>query len=134
MDRIFSGHRRLLLVLCIAVLASACGQVQSEIPKLDAIQKPTVAATNTPQPTSTATPTQTPVPTPTAAPQAEIPRDMNMRQGPGTAYPVVRVLSAKTTVELLAVRKGEGGDWYRVRVDGDEGWVSATIIHIGAAI
>ncbi len=49
---------------------------------------------------------------------------VNMREGPGTGFPVVDVLSRGEGAEVLAV---EGG-WARVRSDGREGWMALSLL------
>ena len=49
---------------------------------------------------------------------------VNMREGPGTGFGVVDVLSRGEDAEVLAV---EGG-WARVRSDGREGWMALSLL------
>jgi hypothetical protein len=139
MDRIFSGYRRLLVVLCIGAFVLACGQGKPSSAGLSAAQLPIVLPTTTAQPTSadpaiaatSVPPTTSPL---AAVPQAQVTRAVNMRRGPGTAYSVIRTLPVNTTVDLIAVRDEGGERWYRVQADGDQGWVSASILHVEEAV
>jgi hypothetical protein len=70
--------------------------------------------------------TATEVP-PTEAPDessasATINQDLNVRSGPGTAYPVQDQLPGGTTVDILG--KNEGGTWWLISYGGGTGWVS----------
>ena len=42
--------------------------------------------------------------------------------------------TTKTKVELLAVREEAGQRWYRVRLGGDEGWMSASVLLVEKAV
>ncbi|MFQ5614391.1 MAG: SH3 domain-containing protein [Anaerolineae bacterium] len=106
---------------------------------------PTVTAIPAPSPTPTAAP-PTPLPTrptisiPTpmvappgaqdepqpALPQAEIVSPgLNIRSGPGLAYPVIGELRAGDIVDVLGIDRG--GGWYQIELPGGEGpgWISA---------
>lgn len=103
------------------------------------------AAASTPTPTAVAptatltaivpTPTPTPVP-PTPTPQAaETPAAspavrvvapvVNVRQGPGTAYPVIGQAQAGERYPVLA--RNEAGDWWQIAFGDAVGWVSAAL-------
>ena len=45
---------------------------------------------------------------------------LNLREGPGREYTVLTVLPAETPLTIL----GEQDDWFRVTVNGQEGWVN----------
>ena len=49
---------------------------------------------------------------------------VNMREGPGTGFPVVDVLSRGEGAEILAVEDG----WARVRSEGREGWMALSLL------
>ena len=54
---------------------------------------------------------------------------VNLRSGPGTEHPVLHVLSARSTLQLL----GESRGYLQVRtVDGTTGWISAEFTTAGA--
>ena len=96
--------------------------------------------TNTPIPQPTATPapaepaappTDTPVPQPTqpAAPQVTITgATVNVRSGPGTAYPRVGQVTAGYTTDV----KGRNNDasWVFIAFPGGEGWVYSNLTQI----
>ncbi|OUC08081.1 hypothetical protein RY27_11140, partial [Litorilinea aerophila] len=71
------------------------------------------------------TPTPTPQPTPTAPVAVIQPERMNVRQGPGTNYPVVTTVTAGTWLPIVAL--GPQGEWYQVQVAGrdEPAWVYA---------
>ncbi len=130
MERIFSGYRRIVVILCIGAFVLACGQGRPNTAATTNTEVPTVQSTETTQPEATEELTSAPAVEAQAQPTVTV----NMRGGPGTNYPVLRKVKPKTTVTLLAVRTGEGGRWYRVRVDGDEGWMSATVLSVDDAV
>ncbi len=89
------------------------------------------AATPTPLPPTPTPepPTATPEPEP-AEPQAVASRNMNVRGGPGTNYPVIG--SAATGDSFDITGKATDGSWYEVCcVAGDEkGWLSASLVTV----
>ncbi|MGQ9491264.1 MAG: SH3 domain-containing protein [Anaerolineae bacterium] len=92
--------------------------------------------TNTPQPPS-ATPTVEP-PTPTPSPEPQRPRvvaegDVNLRSGPGRAYPVIGRLQAGRETAILA--RNANGDWWQVAWDGQgQAWVAGTVVRVWGPI
>ena len=76
--------------------------------------------------------TNTPVPKPTVAPgltgSVNVPR-LNVRQGPGTTFPVVGTASQGETVTILS--RNEFGDWWRaccIAGTNQDGWMAAQFI------
>lgn len=138
MEYIFSGYRRIMVLLCMGVLILACGQARPNTAATIATEVPVSESTSTPQSTPTDEPTATATTpataTPAPLPQSMVLLDANMRQGPSIRYAVVRVVTAKTRVELLAVREEAGQHWYRVRADGDEGWMSASVLSVEKSV
>ena len=116
------------------------------------VPKPTDEPTNTPVPTATPrrnptatpkrdsgddnnnpSPTNTPVPTalPVETGQTGVVSVvvLNVREGPGTAFPVVGTVTQSTVVEVLA--RNENGLWWRICCIANtekNGWVSAQFI------
>lgn len=108
--------------------------------------RPAVVSTETPEPTAqpTLAPTPTTQPTPTtaltqAAPAGAVVRPgptqgLNVRQGPGTQYPVLSQLVAGTSLVLLA--RDDSGQWLYVQSTGigcdgaaeSLGWVAAGLV------
>jgi uncharacterized protein YraI len=93
---------------------------------------PTAAPTATPTPEP---PTVTPEPptiTPTPEPQqprAVADSDVNLRGGPGKAYPVVAKLLAGQEVEILG--RNASGDWWQLTwPGGKQAWVAGTVVQI----
>lgn len=146
-------QRRMLTLLsaslCAAVL-SGCGQ-GTEVAQLPtATLAPLVSLTprytatpipsRTPLPTLTLTPSTTPTsapPTLTFTPTSTPPilgsiaslSDVNLREGPGVTFPALDALRPGTGLEIVAT--DVSGAWYNVRLDdGQEGWLSATLVRL----
>lgn len=96
----------------------------------------------TPAPTATPTeaaPTATPTPlTPSPSPTAQTPRvvadsNVNLRSGPGRAYPVIGQLRAGQEVAIQA--RNASGDWWQLAWDGQgQAWVAGTVVNVLGAI
>ncbi len=96
----------------------------------------------TPLPTTTFTasptvipPTPSDTPTPSATPpilgSVNSLQSINVREGPGTTFSAIVALRPATRVEILG--RNNDGTWLNIRMeDGDEGWVSASLIRIQA--
>lgn len=136
MEQFFTGYRRIAILVCLGVLVLACAQGPDDQDPPPQTRNRTTKPTPTIylSPTSEPTVAPTAAPTDTPVPQSQVKRSANMRQGPGTSYPVVRTVNANATVELLAVREEKGQRWYRVRADGVEGWMSATVLSVDDAV
>lgn len=80
-------------------------------------------ASPTPTPTDTPAP-PTPTPTPTV-PGAIPSRNMNVRQGPGTVYPVIGAARAGQVYEITG--KNPRGDWWQIDYNGRAGWLYAPL-------
>jgi serine/threonine protein kinase len=91
--------------------------------------------TFTPTDTSTSTVTDTPIPTDTPTPsvaQLTTQRNLSVRSGPGTQYPVEGELAAGENLEILGI--SEDGSWYKVLLaDGREAWIVTTTVFVAAA-
>ncbi len=89
---------------------------------------PTLEPTATPTATETPAPTDTPTPTATPEPVAVVTGDrLNVRGGPGTVYPVIAQAVKDERYPLLA--RNEDATWLEVAlVDGQRGWVSASLV------
>lgn len=84
---------------------------------------PTVAPTTPP----TTAPTVEPTATVPAAPSAQAARAVNVRSGPGTAYPVIGSLAPAQMVTIIG--RNPAGDWWQVCcVDQRQGWVAASVV------
>lgn len=85
---------------------------------------PTTAPTVTAPPTATATPTVPPTPAP---PSAQAARAVNVRSGPGTAYPIIGSLAPAQVMTIVG--KNPAGDWWQVCcVNQQQGWVAASVV------
>ena len=107
------------------------------------VPTPTPSGGETPQPLPTATrsrpsspgqfPTDTPTllpsessGTPTLSPAVAIPRsNMNVRQGPGTEYPVIGTAYAGQAYPIIG--RNATGDWWRIEYLGKSGWLYAPL-------
>jgi hypothetical protein len=88
---------------------------------------PTITPSPTAVPPATATPAPTQPPTPTPAPsnpRAEVVSpEINVRQGPGVAYPATTTAKAGDLLDVIGVNAAH--DWLQVTLaDGKTGWIS----------
>jgi hypothetical protein len=130
------------MTLLLAVLLAACGPAATPTPEPTPTRPmrptftPTVVPTDTPVPTPTSLPTDTPTPLPTdtptpAAPKARAGGDgqVNVRTGPGTAYPEAGQVPTGTELDILS--SNAAGDWYEVCcVDGQNAWIVARLVEV----
>ena len=92
----------------------------------------TPQATATPRPTATPPPTATPLPTATPAPTpapvvARTNGNVNVRSGPGTAYPILAQVPAGTT--FVVQGQNSAGTWWQVCCLREKpGWVLAELL------
>ena len=77
----------------------------------------------TPTPVATATPV--PTPTPENATLASV-KNVNVREGPGTNYPLVGQLNAGQL--YLIFGKNQAGDWWQIDIGGKKGWVLGELV------
>lgn len=132
----------ILTLLLLAVLLAACGPAATPEPEptptrpLRPTFTPTVIPTDTPVPTATPLPTDTPTPLPTdtptpAAPKARVGGDgqVNVRTGPGTAYPEAGQVATGSELDILA--SNAAGDWFQVCcVNGQNVWIVARLVEV----
>jgi TolB protein len=119
-----------------------------------AAARPTDTPTIVPTPTLLKAPTATPIPpeptatsTPTAPALSPEPvlseaegkvtaYGLNVRTGPGTAYPIVGGLSLGDAVEVVGKNAAgpfdyaQGGAWLQIAYNGQEGWVAAAYVDL----
>lgn len=102
---------------------------ETPVPPTDTPVPPTKTPTPLPPTATPEPPTATPEPEPTE-PQAVASRNMNMRGGPGTNYPVIG--SAETGDSFAITGKNEDASWYQVCCFGAEekGWLSASLVTV----
>lgn len=81
-------------------------------------------ATPTPTPEPTITPTATPLPVPRVVANAQ---GLNVRSGPGTAYPVIDEMRQDATADIVG-RSADGSWWQVVLASGTQGWVKASLV------
>ena len=67
--------------------------------------------------------TDTPVP---VVPFITITRPMNLRRGPGTYYPIVRVADEGEKFDMTG--RNSQGSWWRIDVEGENAWVFAAYV------
>ncbi len=135
-------HNRLLFVISSLLLITlACTLTPSaatQTPFIVVITAAAPSATPAP-PTSTAQPpTATPEPTDTAIPASPTPPlvkdagawanvlSLNVRQGPGTTFPIVAKLPQGSPMTVLG--KARGDEWVQVDTGSKQGWVAVTFI------
>ena len=95
-----------------------------------ATRRPTATPTRSrptatrPRPTPTRVrATDTPVP---VVPFITITRPMNLRRGPGTYYPIVRVADEGEKFDMTG--RNSQGSWWRIDVEGENAWVFAAYV------
>lgn len=97
----------------------------------EAPQPPTATRSKPSSPAQPPTDTPTPLPTetlgtPTSPPAVAIPRsDMNVRQGPGTEYPVIGTARAGQAYPITG--RNAMGDWWRIEYLRQPGWLYAPL-------
>ena len=57
---------------------------------------------------------------------------MNVRQGPGTNFPVIGRMTAGQSFEITG--KNPRGDWYQFSLNGQPGWVMANLVNISGDV
>ncbi len=140
------SRKLVALSLAILVVALAAGCVSAPAPA-------PVPPTKTPKPTFTPTPDWTPtsivIPTATAAPASPTPeatatavptetpvppaqltanQNVNVRSGPGTAYPSIGRLTLGQSFDITG--RNDAGDWIKFDLNGQDGWVTSTLVRI----
>lgn len=83
---------------------------------------PTATASPTPEATATTEPTETPI----LPAQLTADQNVNVRSGPGTAYPSIGQLTAGQSFEITGIN--DAGDWLKFDYNGREGWVTSTLV------
>lgn len=86
-----------------------------------------------PTPTPEAPPTPTPLPptpTPQPKPVAVVQGDrVNVRKGPGTAYPLAGQVTEGTRLEIVG--KNQAGDWWQVCcVSNQQAWIAGRLVQV----
>ena len=124
---------RLLILLVGVGLIAACQPTPTVVPTaILPIDTATPAPTATLAPTATDAPTDTPVPPtatnapPTATPPPPIATTkiiVNVRAGPGAAFPLIGKLPRGTPKEILG--KSDDSQWWQIDLDGKLGWIAA---------
>ena len=150
-DRIALARSLRLLIAALAISASLAGCSLEALLPATATSTPTITptftpsdtatptasptatatltATNTPTATATASATATPTATPTVFGMVRAQQRINVRGGPGTQFGAIGSLAPDSGVQVIG--QNDDGDWYQVRLeDGDEGWVSGTLLRI----
>jgi uncharacterized protein YgiM (DUF1202 family) len=84
-----------------------------------------------PAPTApAAAPAATAAPAPAATQSGRVARTTDLRDKPANDGAMLRVVPANTVVEVAARQ----GGWYRVTVDGVQGWMRLSAVRFGAAV
>ncbi|NJN79481.1 MAG: SH3 domain-containing protein [Anaerolineales bacterium] len=101
-----------LLILAIACNISSTPPAESEEPEVITI---VVTATESTDASITEEPNEA---------TATLNQDLNVRGGPGTAYPIVTALPGGSIVNIIG--KNADGSWWLITLDGGKsGWISA---------
>ena len=88
--------------------------------------------TPTVQPTATLLPTAAATATPDAA-SVKVNADIiNVRSGPGTAYPVTGRLDGGATQKIIG--KSEDGKWWQIATKEGTGWVAGELVTAGGPL
>jgi uncharacterized protein YraI len=121
-------NRLIFPLVVLPLLASACA---APLP----VVMPSLTATSSPTAIPTQVPTRTPLPsTPTATPmpiEGTLTIKVNVRSGPGMAFPSLGLLDAGGKVQVLF--SDPTGKWYRVLYPAAQdgyGWVAAQFVRI----
>jgi hypothetical protein len=89
---------------------------------------PPATATPGPPPPPTATSTATGTPLPPVMVEVTVDQ-ANVRQGPGTTYPIVTRLDAGTTVTVVG--RNRAGDWWKICcVNGSDVWIADSVVRV----
>ncbi len=91
--------------------------------KLAVAASPAQEKQNAPSSNPTPSPTPTPTPTASSSPVLTTEDPINLRSGPGTAYPVKG--KSKPGKEYKIVGKNKDGTWWQIEVGGQKLWISA---------
>ena len=108
--------------------------VGTPTPEIPPTPTPPPPTPTPPAPTPTPIPpTPTPVPptpTPTPKPVAIVQKDkVNVRKGPGTAYPRLGQVTKDTRLEIVG--KNAAGDWWQVCcVQGQQAWIIGRLVQV----
>ena len=115
------------MVELVTSMSDRMNSFEQRLAVLEATDTPTAtpSPTETPTPAPTLSPTPTPTPTPDS-PTVTITRTMNVRAGPGTAYPVVGY-AASGDQYLISGRNPAGG-WWQIIYRGQYAWVYAPLV------
>ena len=104
------------------VVAAVGGAAAADIPTVALVKAAEVAL-----PTATPAPALQPTATPIPKPMVVASNALNVRSGPGTAYPIVGALNAGEQADILA--KNPESDWWQVTLpNGQTGWVLGTLV------
>ena len=102
--------------------------VATSTPTAEPTSTATAEPTITPAATDTPAPTATPTVAPTPAPQVRAAgNNVNVRRGPGTAFPVVGDLRAGKSLPVLA--RGPKG-WLQVEMKGKPAWIYSGVVEV----
>ncbi len=106
----------------------------------EATVEPTIELSAEPTKTPEATKTPAPTKTPTPTPKYEVTelekkaaylnaKSANFRKGPGLDYKIIEELKEGTAFTVV----GKSGDWYKVKYNGEYGFIKAEFVEYGTA-
>jgi len=131
----------LIIMLCLLTAGASlagCRIIAAPTPSA----APPATATPAPvQPTQPPTPAATPASTASPSPEAPtqpavvvivLPEALNVRSGPGVDYKAIATVSSGA--ELPVIGRREANDWFKVIVNGQEGWVVALYVEVRGSL
>ncbi len=131
----------LIIMLCLLTAGASlagCRIIAAPTPPA----APPATATPAPvQPTQPPTPAATPASTASPSPEAPtqpavvvivLPEALNVRSGPGVDYKAIATVSSGA--ELPVIGRREANDWFKVIVNGGEGWVVALYVEVRGSL
>jgi serine/threonine protein kinase len=121
-----------------ATAVAILGAIETSTPSRIVAAGQDVPATITPSATSTFTPSPSPTANPTGTPTPEpalfvrvVHNMVNLRHGPGVAYPVFDNVTGGESLEVLAWNGDELYPWLLVITDDNRiGWIAATVVQM----
>lgn len=114
-------------------VASAPTDTSTPAPVSTSTPTPTRTSTSTPTRTPTPRPTSTPTRTPTPLPDAVVSVEVgNLRAGPGTEYDIIGKVKEGDRVTVST--RNSAGDWVKVKVSGQNGWLSVTLLELNISL
>lgn len=136
----------LIIMLCLLTAGASLAGCRIIAAPTPSAAPPATATPEAPtpapvQPTQPPTPAATPAPTASPSPEAPtqpavvvivLPEALNVRSGPGVDYKAIATVSSGA--ELPVIGRREANDWFKVIVNGQEGWVVALYVEVRGSL